>query len=242
MKIKTYPIVFIATFAFYACSYCNISENSVLGDNKTTNYTSDENDNSPQNNQNKQIQDTETKANDTSERNLSDYNIRAKDVLYITVYDEPDLSYDRQNQRSLRVSVEGMISFPLVGDIKVAGLTPFQLQKKLEQLLSEGYLINPHVSVIVGEYPLADSIYIYGQVKNPGSVKLLEKDITIIEAISLAGGFTPIASPGRARIVRMENGEEKTIYVNIEKIMKGKKSKDIKLKPGDIVVVPESLF
>ena len=90
--------------------------------------------------------------------------------------------------------------------------------------------------------PMAESIFVFGQVATPGAIKLLEKDITVIEAISMAGGFTGIASPSRTRIVRMENGVEKTIHVNVNKIVKGKKSKDIILKAGDIIVVPEAFF
>ena len=286
-----------------------------------------------------------------SDKRHFDYIIGGKDVLSITIYDEPDLSYDQRNNRSLRVSIDGMISFPLLGYVKVAGLTPFELEKKLDKLLSEGYLVNPHVSVIVAEYhskeiyvlgvvrnpgvypllgkesileiiskaggvitseacndiiilrknfstdnkisqksvldtsavsktntpidpeieyirldlqklfkkgdialnidlqdqdtmyiPMAESIFVFGQVATPGAIKLLEKDITVIEAISMAGGFTGIASPSRTRIVRMENGVEKTIHVNVNKIVKGKKSKDIILKAGDIIVVPEAFF
>lgn len=285
-----------------------------------------------------------------------DYVIGGKDVLYITVYDEPDLSYDPNTNRSLRVSVDGKISFPFLGDVKVAGFSPFQLEKRLEKLLSEGYIISPHVSVIVAEYhskevcvlgavqkpgvypllgresileiiskaggvitseslgmagndiivmrknvsagkettsassgtnapaiirtdtsvdteieyirldlqkllrkgdialninlqdqdtlyvPMAESMFVFGQVTRPGAIKLLEKEISVIEAISMAGGFTPIASPSRTRIVRVENGVEKTIYININKIVKGEKNKDIILKAGDIVVVPEAFF
>ena len=299
---------------------------------------------------------TKNKEGDSSDKSRFDYVIGGKDVLYITVYDEPDLSYDHNTQRSLRVSIDGTMSFPLLGNVKLAGLTPFELEKKLEKLLSEGYLINPHVSVILAEYhskeiyvlgavhnpgvypllgkesilemiskaggivtaenqgiagndiivmrknisinneitrnssfmatstvfktdipidteveyirldlqkllkkgdialninlqdqdtlyiPMAESIFVFGQVTKPGAIKLLEKDITVIEAISMAGGFTNIASPSRTRIVRMENGVEKTIYVDVNKVVKGKKSNDLILKPGDIVVVPEAFF
>ena len=286
-----------------------------------------------------------------SDKRHFDYIIGGKDVLSITIYDEPDLSYDQRNNRSLRVSIDGMISFPLLGYVKVAGLTPFELEKKLDKLLSEGYLVNPHVSVIVAEYhskeiyvlgvvrnpgvypllgkesileiiskaggvitseacndiiilrknfstdnkisqksvldtsavsktntpidpeieyirldlqklfkkgdialnidlqdqdtmyiPMAESIFVFGQVATPGAIKLLEKDITVIEAISMAGGFTGIASPSRTRIVRMENGVEKTIYINVNKIVRGKKNNHIILKAGDIIVVPEAFF
>lgn len=68
-------------------------------------------------------------------KNRSDYLIKGKDILHITVYDEPDLSYDSNTNRSLRVSVDGKISFPLLGDVKAVGLTPFQLEKKTRTTL-----------------------------------------------------------------------------------------------------------
>ncbi|MBE7443794.1 MAG: polysaccharide biosynthesis/export family protein [Planctomycetia bacterium] len=140
----------------------------------------------------------------------------------------------------MRVSIEGTISFPLIGDVPVAGLTPFQLEKKLEQLLSEGYLVNPNVSVVVGEYH--GSVHVFGQVKNPGVIKLVDKDVTVVEAISMSGGFTDIASPNRTYIIRKENGVDKTIYVKVNKVIKGKKGKGIILKPDDVVVVPEAFL
>jgi len=90
--------------------------------------------------------------------------------------------------------------------------------------------------------PQAEYVYIIGEVKNPGSYRIYEKDITILETITLAGGFTPIASPNKTRVIRVENGIEKTIPVRMKDIIKGEKSKDIYLRSGDIVVVPESLF
>lgn len=175
-----------------------------------------------------------------NDKNQTDYRIQAKDILYIDVYNEPELSYDQQKQRSLRVSMDGKISFPLIGDIEVAGLTPFQLERKLEGLLGDGYLIDPHVSVIVGNYH--GSVCVIGQVRSPGEIKLQDREITVVEAISMKGGFTDIASPNRTYIVRMENGVKKILRVKVNKIMKNKEGEDIILKPDDTVVIPEAFF
>ena len=187
-----------------------------------------------------EIQPIATNADDKAERSRTDYRIQGKDILYIDVYNEPELSYDQQKQRSLRVSTNGKISFPLIGDIEAAGLTPFQLERKLEELLGDGYLINPHVSVIVGSYH--SSVCVIGQVKSPGEIKLQDREITVVEAISMKGGFTDIASPNRTYIIRMENGVKKIIQVKVNKIIKSKKGEDIILKPGDTVVIPEAFF
>ena len=89
----------------------------------------------------------------------------------------------------------------------------------------------------------AEHFYIIGQVKQPGSFLYLEKDITLVEAISMAGGFTNIAARNRTRIVRMEDGEEKIIEVKVDAITKsGMKGHDVRILPGDVIIVPESFF
>ena len=82
-----------------------------------------------------------------------------------------------------------------------------------------------------------------GQVKNPGSYLYQEEVITLVEAISMAGGFTPIAARNKTRIVRVEGGVEKIIQVRVDAITEsGKKAQDVKILPGDVIVVPESFF
>jgi polysaccharide biosynthesis/export protein len=91
--------------------------------------------------------------------------------------------------------------------------------------------------------PKAEYFYIIGEVQNPGSYAYLEKKITLVEAISMAGGFTSIAGRNRTRIIREEDGAEKIIEVKVDAITKaGKKRQDIRIEPGDVIVVPESFF
>ncbi len=91
--------------------------------------------------------------------------------------------------------------------------------------------------------PKAENYYIIGQVRNPGSYPYMDREITLVEAISRAGGFTEIAARNRTRIVRVEDGGEKIIEVKVDAITEtGRKAQDVKLKPGDVIVVPESLF
>ena len=91
--------------------------------------------------------------------------------------------------------------------------------------------------------PKAENFYIIGQVRNPGSYPYLEKKITLVEAISKAGGFTQIAARNRTRIIRVEEGVEKIIEIKVDAITKaGKKGQDVPIKPGDVIVVPESFF
>ena len=91
--------------------------------------------------------------------------------------------------------------------------------------------------------PVAEHFYIIGEIKSPGAYTYLGDDITILEAISNAGGFTKIAARNKTRIVRIENGIEKIIEIKVDKITKdGQKGQDVLIQPGDVIVVPESLF
>lgn len=162
-----------------------------------------------------------------------EYLIGSQDALIIKVYEEPELD------REVRVSSNGEISFPLLGKVKVAGLTVSQLEDKLTELLGKDYLVKPQVTVFIEEY---STISVFGKVNKPGSFPL-KGNLTVLEAISLAEGLAKTAAPNKTKIIRIENGEEKTIYVRIADITKrGDKSKDVYLKAGDIVIVPESFF
>lgn len=253
------------------------------------------------------------------------YKIGPEDVLEISVYDQPDLS------KTVRISPDGLISFPLLGSLKVKGNTVTELQNLLERRLSEDYLVNPQVSIYVKEYrsrkifmlgevmrpgvqeltgpmtlleaisraggikkaagktaiisrpsnpanadndnsvpvkvdltqllekgdtqlnisleegyiihiPKANSFFVFGEVKKPGSY-IIGKDTTVLQAVTMAGGFTKIAAPSRARIIRVEDGNEETINIDIKEITKrSDKNLDIMIKRDDIIVIPESFF
>lgn len=91
--------------------------------------------------------------------------------------------------------------------------------------------------------PKAEYFYIIGQVQKPQAYLYLKKEVTLVEAISMAGGFTPIAARNRTRIIRVEDGVEKIIEVQVDAITKsGQKEKDVVIQPGDVIVVPESFF
>jgi polysaccharide export outer membrane protein len=105
--------------------------------------------------------------------------------------------------------------------------------------ISNIFLIDKDVLFI----PTAEHFYIIGQVIRPGSYSITDKEITLVEAISIAGGFTRIAARNRTRIIRVEGGIEKIIEVRVDAITKaGKKIQDVPIKPGDVIVVPESFF
>ncbi|MFH1093661.1 MAG: polysaccharide biosynthesis/export family protein [Candidatus Omnitrophota bacterium] len=161
-----------------------------------------------------------------------DYIIGPDDVLNISVYRETELD------RTVRISSEGYFSFPLVGQVKAHGISVQMLELTMEQMLQK-YLKNPQVTVFIEEY---STITVSGQVKNPGSYPL-KGELTVIESISLAGGFTKIAARNNVKVMRTEDNKEKTIHVRVADISKkGNKTEDIPLKRGDLVFVPESMF
>jgi polysaccharide export outer membrane protein len=158
------------------------------------------------------------------------YIIGPEDVLYIYVWKEENLS------RSVPVRMDGMISIPLVDDIKAAGMTPLQLKELLLAKLRE-YVETPDVTVIVTE---ANSyrVFVQGEVKIPGVYKL-RSETTLIQLIIMAGGFTDWANQKKITIMRKEGGKDSRILVNYKKIVDGDEgAKDVILKSGDIVIIP----
>jgi polysaccharide export outer membrane protein len=243
-----------------------------------------------------------------------EYELGEGDLLKITVYDNPDLTTE------VRVSGEGMITVPLIGEVQVKSLTATAIGRKLAGLFADGYIKNPQVSVFILEYkskkvtalgeftkpgliemrgnstlmemisnaggitanagetlyiqrniikggtnhkddititvdlvklleggditlnvpvldgdsiyvPKAAFVYVMGEVKTPGAYKIT-KGLTVLRSISLAGGFTQLASKRKTQIVRKVDNVEKSIDAKMDDLV----------MPDDIIVVPESLF
>ena len=157
------------------------------------------------------------------------YIIGPEDILYIHVWREEALS------RTVPVRMDGNISLPIIQEIKAAGFTPLQLKEALTMKLKE-FIESPNVSVTVTE---ANSfkVYVSGQIRTPG-VYRLRSETTIAQIISMAGGLTDWANQKKIIVIRKENGKEKRITVNYQKITKGDFSSNIILKSGDTVIVP----
>lgn len=164
-----------------------------------------------------------------------EYVVQPEDVLQISVFEEPDLA------TKARVSRDGEITFPLLGQVALAGLTVVQAQERLAQLLGENYLVHPQVQVFVDK---PRNVFVTGEVHRPGSYPVsVERETTIMEVLSMAGGYTEDADLNGTRIIRMENGQKRTLRVRVGDIIrKGDKSQDVGVLPDDIVFVPESFF
>jgi len=159
------------------------------------------------------------------------YRIGVNDVLGISVYGEEDLSQE------VRVASGGFISYPLLGRIKVGGMTVVEMEDSLHHALAKDYIRNPQVNIFIKEF---SNVYVFGQVKAPGPY-LFRGGMTVLQAITTAGAFTKIANKRKVRIVRTHGGEREIITVDIVRITKGDRV-DVILQPGDTVVVPESFF
>ena len=156
--------------------------------------------------------------------------IGQNDVLDISVWKEPDIS------RKVPVRPDGKISLPLLNDIQAAGLTPMQLQTQITEKLKK-FLTEPQVTVIVAEIN-SRRIYMLGEINRPGAYPLLP-NMTVLQAISGAGGFTQFANSSKIRVLRMENGKQLSLNFHYKDVIQGKNiDQNIVLKPGDSIVVP----
>lgn len=159
-----------------------------------------------------------------------EYILGAEDVIEISVWKEPDFS------KVVTVRPDGKISLPLVGDIPAAGLTAEQLKEKIKEALTN-YVEDPSVSVTVQQINSL-KIFIQGEVARPG-VYELKSNLTVLQAFSLAGGFTEWAKKDRVVIFRKDGERVVSIPVNYEKIISGEDpGQNILLQRGDTIVVP----
>lgn len=162
----------------------------------------------------------------------NDYVIGAEDVIEVSVWKSPELS------TTIIVRPDGMISLPLIGDIMANNRTAEELKEEIEQRLAE-YKQDPIVSIIVRDVN-SQSIYVTGEVVRPGKYPM-KSEMTLIQAISLAGGFTQWADKDRIILIRKSpmNPEGNRFTIKYSDIVSGKNMKaNILLKTGDTIVVP----
>src|SRR5262249_11443442 len=137
---------------------------------------------------------------------------------------------------------DGKISTPLVEDMVAVGKTPSQLARDVETVLGE-YVRSPQVNVIVTQPASTFSqVKVIGQVVHPQSVPYRD-GLTVLDAVLAVGGLGPFAAGNRAKVVRTENGKQQEIKVKLSSLVNdGDMKQNIPLKPGDVVVIPESRF
>jgi polysaccharide export outer membrane protein len=166
----------------------------------------------------------------------SDYIIGPGDTLDVFVWRNPELS------TRVPVRPDGKISTPLVEDIVAVGKTTSQLARDMEKVL-EKYVRTPKVNVIVVVALSAMSqVVVTGAAVNPRAIPYRE-GLRVLDVVLAVGGLTQFASGNRARIVREENGERREIRVRLKNLLeKGDLDQNVLLRPGDVLVIPESFF
>jgi len=161
----------------------------------------------------------------------SEYRIGGGDVLEIATWKEPELT-----RRDVLVRVDGKISFPLLGDIPAAGMTPVELTQTIQKGLTK-YVTAPVVTVTVTN-PGSQRVYVLGEVMRTGEYPLT-KNLTALQAFALAGGFTQWASKDEIILLRKEGDKEKIFKINYKDIVKGRNvENNLTLQADDTIVVP----
>jgi polysaccharide export outer membrane protein len=166
----------------------------------------------------------------------ADYIIGPGDTLQVFVWRSPELT------TSVPVRPDGKISTPLVEDMVAVGKTPSQLARDIETVLAE-YIRSPQVNIIVSQaISTFSQVKVIGQVTQPQSIPYRE-GMKVLDAVLAVGGLGPFASGNRAKVVRTENGAQRELKVKLADLVnKGDLSQNLELRPGDVIVVPESRF
>lgn len=160
----------------------------------------------------------------------STYIIGPEDMLDINVWKEPD------NSKTVPVRPDGKISVPLLNDVMAAGLTPMQLQAVLTEGLKK-FISEPQVTVIVTAVN-SRRVYVLGEVARTGAISMLP-NMTVLQALSAAGGLSQYAKMNGIYVLRTENGRQVTLPFNYKDVVRGKRpEQNILLKSGDTIVVP----
>ena len=160
----------------------------------------------------------------------SPYLIGPEDILNIYIWKEPDLTQD------VTVMPDGKISFPLVGEIQAEGRTVMELKQAVTEKLQD-YVTAPEVAVVVREIR-SQRIYTLGKLNSPGPYSLAP-GMTVMQALSTAGGFAEWADEKNILVIRREGGKEIQHRFNYKQYISGENLKqNILLKPNDTIVVP----
>ena len=167
----------------------------------------------------------------TAKPAIASYTIGAGDVLRIVTWKEPDFTLD-----AVLVRTDGKISFPLLNDVQAAGLTPMMLKDVLETGL-KSYVADPVITVTVTNAG-SQKFYILGEVTRTGEYPIV-KDLSVLQAFALAGGFTEWASKDEILLIRREGGQKKVYKIDYKDMAKGKNlDQDLLIRADDTIIVP----
>ncbi len=158
------------------------------------------------------------------------------DVIEIKVFQEKDLD------TTTRISDDGKISFPLIGEVAVGGRTVQQATRQIRDRLEARFLIDPQVSLTVVEHTKR-LFTVLGQVQRPGTYRFPDREVlNLIQVIGIAGGYTRLADPARVTIKRRTDGKETVIRLDAKRMARDETAKAFDVAPGDIITVGERFF
>lgn len=167
----------------------------------------------------------------TADASSGSYKIGPGDVLHISVWQNKNLD------RVVTVRPDGMVSFPLVNDIRAAGRTPMELQGALTKKLGL-YLTNPQATVVVQQVR-SFTVSVLGEVQHPGRYEMRSDGATVLDVLAQAGGFTNFANKGDIGVLRKGPKGTQRIPFRYKKAISGNPgNSDFCVEPGDIVIVP----
>lgn len=153
----------------------------------------------------------------------STYKLASGDVIRISVFGEPDLSFEE-----VRLNDAGIFSYPFLGDVRAGGKTAAEIERTLTERLKGGYLVDPRVSVSILKYR---DFYISGEVKTPGGYAF-QPGLTLRRAVALAGGLTERASTSRITIIRDQDPNRRPVEATL----------DTTVMPGDTINIDQGFF
>jgi polysaccharide export outer membrane protein len=159
------------------------------------------------------------------------YLLRPGDIVAVSVWQEPGL------EQLVLVRPDGGVSFPLAGDLRAEGLTVEELGAVIKQRLLK-FIPDPVVTVTLQEIP-GNRIYIIGRVNKPGDFPIASRDVSVMQALAMAGGLTPFADERNIRVLRTEQGQQRSIGFDYKRVRRGESlEQNIALQAGDVIVVP----
>lgn len=163
-----------------------------------------------------------------------DYVLQPLDLLQIRFFQESDMD------REVRISREDTVTLPLVGSVVLRGLTLSEAESELRQLYDRDYLVNPQVNVVVLEYSRR-TVNVLGSVTAPGQIPFpQEEGLTLLDAISRAGGFTRLAERRKISLTRkLDSGRVETFTIDANDVIKGDSEERWVLQTDDLIYVPE---
>lgn len=164
------------------------------------------------------------------------HTLAANELIEIKVFQEPDLT------TATRIPQDGRITFPLIGEVAIAGKSVQAATRLIQDRLQERFLVNPQVTITVTEQ--AQRLFtVLGQVQKPGTYRFPDRQaLDLIQVIGIAGGYTRLADPGRITIKRRTPGGESVLRVDGRKLARDEKARAFSVETGDLITVGERLF